>query len=230
MRPRSPHRRGRQGPASGRRAAATVDLASFRAQLDALRDRALAAVAAADDSRRARRRSRPPSSAARASCARCWAASARFPARTGRASAPSPTPSARPSRPRSRSAGSASSASRSRSGWPPSGSTSRCPGAPLWRGSLHPIARPSARSRASSASSASCRREPGGRDRRAELPGAQHPRGPPGARPVGHDLRGDPRRSPARSDGDRRCAALRTHTSPGPDPRDARRPSRRSAS
>ena len=47
-------------------------------------------------------------------------------------------------------------------------------------------------------------RGPGGRDRRHQLPDAQHPARPPGARPVGHDVR-RPRR--------RRC--LRTHTSPG---------------
>ena len=169
----------------------------------------------------------PASSAARASCATLLARHRRAPgggpAAGRRARQPRPRgdrggPRRAPRAPRG--------ASRWRSGWRAE-RRGRHPARPRRCGAARciPSARPSARSRASSASSASCRGEPGGRDRRAQLPGAQHPGRPPGARPVGHHLR---RAVPARRTATALPAA-HAHLA-RPDPRHARRPSRPSAS
>ena len=91
------------------------------------------------------------------------------------------------------------------------------PGRPIRRGSLHPIVE-TAREIAERLRPVRVRglRGPGDRGRPHQLPDAEHPAGPPGARPLGHAV----------------CRCRRAPPpnpyEPGPDPRDARASGRRS--
>ena len=188
-----------------------MDLAQLTADLEALRD--------ARDRRRpparpTRRRSTPWRSrswARRASSRRSCAGSARCRPRTARRSAPSRTRSAASVEAAlGRGSRRVSAAPSSPPGSPPRPTDVTTPGRPIRRGSLHPIVE-TAREIADVFAQFGfvVVRGPGDRGRRHQLPDAQHPARPPGARPVGHAL---PRR--------RRPAPAHAHE-PRPDPRHA---------
>ena len=194
-----------------------MDLADLTRDLEALRDDALASIAARRDVAGARgararrpRQEGPPDDGPARDRRRCRP-------RTGRGSAPSPTPSA-----------AAIEAALAERGTDLRGSA--LDGAPRGRGRRRHDARPAdpprrappdhrddARDRRDLRPVRVRRlREPRDRGRPDQLPDAQHPARPPGARPVGHALRR--RRGPPAAD---------AHVA-GPDPGHARGRSRRS--
>ena len=174
-------------PVSGKPA---VDLESFSQKLDDLRARALAAVVKADDPPELdagrERLPRPQGRAARTAGRR--SASSRD--RTAPRSARWPIPSVKSSKPRWQAGGRGSSRSLCEVRLAREKDRRHAARARAVARLAPPIDRDRARDRAH-LRPVRLRdlREAGGGDRRAQLPAAQHAARPPGARPVGHDLR-----------------------------------------
>ena len=167
-----------------------MELTDLTRDLEALRDEALAAIAAAADvagarGDRARRPRQEGPAHGRPARDRRAAGGGSAAGRGGR--------ERRPRRDRGRARGARRRTSAGRSSRHASGAEAvdvTTPGRPIRRGALHPIIE-TIREIADDLRPVRLRdlRGPRGRGRRHELPDAEHPARPPGARPLGHALR-----------------------------------------